>query len=86
MYCQNCGNEVDDKAFVCVNCGHKLSNQLSSGELGCFLLGLSFLFPILGLILYLVWQDSNPEKAASAGKAALWGFIIGVILALIGAI
>lgn len=21
MYCQNCGNKVDEKAYVCVNCG-----------------------------------------------------------------
>lgn len=27
MYCTNCGNKVDDKAYVCVNCGVILKNR-----------------------------------------------------------
>ena len=26
MYCSNCGNKVDDNAYVCVNCGVILKN------------------------------------------------------------
>ena len=37
---------------------------------------LSFFFPLIGLILYLVWKDSNPLKAKSCGKGALVGVII----------
>ena len=33
---------------------------------------LCFLFPIIGLILFIVWKDSKPLKAKGAGKAALW--------------
>ncbi len=41
---------------------------------------LGFLFPIVGLILYLVWQKEKPGPAKSAGKGALIGVIIGAIL------
>ena len=41
---------------------------------------LSFFFPIVGLILYLVWMDSEPGKAKSAGKGALIGVIVSAAL------
>lgn len=44
---------------------------------------LSFLFPLVGLILYLVFLDKTPIKARSIGKSALIGFIIGVVLSVI---
>lgn len=47
---------------------------------------LGFFFPIVGLILYLVWKDQTPLKAKSAGKGALIGFIVGVTLNVILAI
>ena len=44
---------------------------------------LSFLFPLVGLILYLVWHDTTPLKAKSCGIGALIGFISGVVLTII---
>ncbi len=41
---------------------------------------ISFLIPLVGLIIYLTQKDSHPIKATSAGKAALWG--VGVSIAL----
>jgi len=38
----------------------------------------SFLFPLIGLIIYLTQKDSSPIKATSAGKAALWGVGVGI--------
>ncbi len=29
MYCSNCGNKVDDKAYICVNCGVILKKKSS---------------------------------------------------------
>ena len=40
--------------------------------------GLSFFFPMVGLILYLVWNSSMPIKAKGVGKWALIGFCVGV--------
>ena len=43
----------------------------------------SFLIPLVGLIIYLTEKDKAPKKANAAGKAAIWGtgiaFVLGVI-------
>ena len=44
---------------------------------------LSFLIPLVGLIIYLTERDKSPRKATSAGKAALWGVGVSVILSMI---
>jgi len=41
---------------------------------------ISFLIPLVGLIVYLTQKESYPIKATSAGKAALWG--VGVTFGL----
>jgi len=83
MYCKNCGKEIDEKAFVCPHCGVK-TNIISQDDGPIGGLGiLCFLFPIVGLILYLVWKETKPKKSSGAGKAALWGFIIGIVICLI---
>ena len=44
---------------------------------------LCFFFPVIGLILYLVWKDTKPLKAKSCGKGALIGLITSVVLWII---
>ncbi|MCL2376767.1 MAG: hypothetical protein FWC76_05145 [Defluviitaleaceae bacterium] len=44
---------------------------------------LSIFFPVVGLILYFVWKDSQPLKAKSCGKGAIIGVIAGVVLAIL---
>ena len=39
---------------------------------------LCFLFPIIGLILYLVWKDQYPLRAKSCGKGAIIGVCVSV--------
>lgn len=76
MYCKNCGNEIDDKAIVCTQCGvgtgtdNGIVNGINDdGNLGWGLLGCCI--PIVGLILYLIWKDTKPKTAKMAGKGAL---------------
>jgi len=89
MYCNNCGKEIDDKALICVHCGVSTSNNViqtlsaNDGDLGCLLGGVCFLAPIVGLILYLVWNPTMPKKAKSAGKMALISTILGVVFYII---
>ena len=42
---------------------------------------LSFILPLIGLILWLAWKDSKPGKAMSAAKGALVAVSVGVPLA-----
>lgn len=46
----------------------------------------SFCIPLVGLIIYLVNKDKSPVKAKSAGKFALIGFGVGIVLNIVGRI
>ena len=41
---------------------------------------LGFFFPLIGLILYLVWKDELPQRAHSCGKGALVGVVVYVVV------
>lgn len=83
-YCPNCGKEVDPKAVVCPNCGVALpapvtNNQVvnaqsDTGSVGWAFLG--FFIPIVGLILYIIWRNSEPNNAKKAGLGALISVIV----------
>ncbi len=57
--------------------------QPKSDELGCLLTLVSFLFPIIGWILWGVWKDQYHAKAAAAAKWAWIGFAVGVVYNII---
>ena len=44
---------------------------------------LGFFFPLVGLILFLVWKDQFPLKAKSCGKGALIALIVGGSITLL---
>ncbi|MCL1840095.1 SHOCT domain-containing protein [Candidatus Saccharibacteria bacterium] len=46
-------------------------------------LALGLFFPLIGLILFLVWINEYPKRAKSAGKGALIGTIIYIVLCII---
>lgn len=51
------------------------------GGFGYSLLG--FCFPLIGLILYLVWQDDKPNNAKAAGGGALASVLISIFFYLL---
>lgn len=44
---------------------------------------ISFFFPLVGLILYCVWNKEYKQKAKDVGIPALVGFIISIVLEII---
>ncbi|MHC1723713.1 MAG: hypothetical protein AB9836_10995 [Aminipila sp.] len=80
MYCQKCGKEIHDETIVCVGCGCPVkplasqSNVIDEPSTGLNIL--SFFFPVVGLILYLVFMDKTPKRAKKIGNFALIGFTI----------
>lgn len=79
-FCKNCGKEIDDKAVICPHCGVPQSTQpevVDNGGIGWGLLGCCI--PIVGLILFLVWKDTKPKTAKSAGIGAIVGVVLVVI-------
>lgn len=97
MYCRFCGKEIEDGARFCPYCGkaqqdvqappppqQKAVDPNDAPSAGFAVLG--FFFPIVGLILYLVWMDTMPQRARSCGKGALISVIVGVAGGVIAAI
>ena len=91
--CPNCGNQNPDDAKFCESCGKPLSNSLQqqpysgtpiqpgvSGGAKTGLGILSFLIPLVGIILGIIYMnDSDPSKKA-AGKTYLYLGIGGMVL------
>lgn len=87
MYCKNCGRTVDDTSSYCNNCGARIDNKPNADasedslSLGFAIFG--FFIPIVGLILFLIYEGKKPKRAKSAIKGALIGFITEIVLAII---
>lgn len=77
-YCKNCGNQIDDKAVICPACGvAQTTMPVDEGGMGWSVLGCCF--PLIGLILYLVWKDTKPNTAHDVGQGALISVILSVV-------
>ena len=78
-FCQNCGNQVDDAAFVCVKCGCQVGSQQAtntSDTNGMAIAGFvcSFLSPLLGWVFGGIGL-SKSRKMNGKGK----GFAIAAL-------
>lgn len=79
-YCMSCGQSLEDNEAFCRSCGkpcNAVANPSDTGNAGWGILG--FLFPIVGLVLYLVWRNEQPKNARSAGIGALVNVIVGAL-------
>ncbi len=77
MYCKNCGKEIDDNANVCTYCGTAQgqggmvpSANNDSGSFGRSVLGCCI--PIVGLILFLVWNKKTEYCEKSRNRSDCW--------------
>lgn len=96
-HCRYCGAQIEDSASFCTTCGASTASvnnsnvqtaapSQSSGNIGWVILG--FFIPIVALILYFVWKDTEPQKALAVGKGGLMSVslsypIVGLILYLV---
>ncbi|MDY4186594.1 MAG: zinc ribbon domain-containing protein [Candidatus Borkfalkiaceae bacterium] len=84
MECPNCKEQIDDNAVICPKCGVQikpLTTTVSDAPSAGYAI-LSFFLPIVGLILYFVWKDQMPLRAKSAGKGAIIGFVVLLLIAI----
>lgn len=77
-YCKHCNNEVAVTAVTCPKCGGNVSSSTNESYPAEVII--SFLIPLIGLILYAVNSNSNPEKAKRVLIAAGWGFGLGILI------
>lgn len=84
-YCQQCGSQLVDQAVVCPNCGCTVQEPINQQEdkPSTGLNVLAFLFPLVGLILFLCFQKTTPVRAKAIGKWALDGFAVGAALSIL---
>lgn len=83
-YCSHCGKEIECYETVCPFCGATVPKQASDDDAKSFWWALlCFMFPIVGLILFIVWRKEQPLRASSCGKGALISVIIDVVLSVI---
>jgi hypothetical protein len=93
-FCSHCGAEIVDDAVICVKCGCSVANTNpqvvgivnanDAPSSGFSVLG--FFFPVIGLLLWIIWNNSSPLKAKSCGKGALFGIIFTIVTAIIMAL
>lgn len=86
-FCPNCGTRIidPDKVVTSQNAGYQTINDTTSRVVNAVnnptdvpttgLLILSFIIPIVGIILYCLWSTDFPKKA----KCCLKGFIGSII-------
>ena len=75
------GNINSLRGISCPSCNSQNINYLENVDVPDTTLNvISFLLPIVGLILYLVKRDETPNKAKKIGEMALIGFIVGLLI------
>lgn len=86
MYCSRCGREIDDKALTCPYCGTKTMNNLNTfitnDQPSFGYAFISFIIPIVGFILYLIYRDERPKRAKSALKGAAAGIVVEILICI----
>lgn len=99
MICNRCGKKVDNNSKFCPNCGQEVtasnSNNVNNSEISngnmnndskkvnVGLVIVSFLIPLVGLILFIVKKDNDKKNAKACGISALIGFILGIVLSIL---
>ncbi len=92
MFCPGCGKEIKNSDSFCPYCGLRFYNRnmipqnagvMPNDSPSLLFAFIGFLFPLVGLILFLVYESKSPQKAKSAGKGAITNVIIKVIFIVI---
>lgn len=81
--CQNCGAPVVAGVGFCEKCGAPVAAKGPQDKQSIGINILSFLFPLIGIILFFVWKNSSPNKAKGAGLWALISIAIGFVSVLL---
>ena len=89
-FCSNCGNELDEKAYVCPKCGVKVNNNVDGNAKSRVCAGLLGIF--LGAFGVHNFYLGYTGKAVTqllitllslfflSGISALWGLIEGILI------
>lgn len=80
-FCKKCGKEINSDAVVCVHCGCAVEQskieKATESEHTTLLKIVSFLIPVIGIILYFVKSDDSNRKEYL--KFALISIVISMV-------
>lgn len=79
IYCKDCGKQISSYASTCPFCGCPQNETSSKNEIHLGYLLISFLIPLIGIILCCISWDKDDGKT----KSALIGALIGIIFTAI---
>ena len=77
-YCYYCGNKIDDNADICLGCGRVINQKSKKGDKVLFAI-LSFLAPIVSIVLYFVLKQSR--KVSS--RVIIIGILIRILVTIL---
>ena len=86
MFCKYCGNEINEKAIVCPNCGVVVNNTIchsseqKTNVLAIVGLIMAFFMPIAGLICSIIGYKKAGEYSDNSKPMALAGITISSII------
>ena len=84
MYCSHCGSQISPSAAVCLKCGCAVNGGNHSADKPSFVLDMISVFcPLIGIILFCVFDGNYQLKAKSMGSACLVGIVAVFSLPLI---
>lgn len=80
VYCSECGKQISSNAPYCPSCGAPQNNHSTDNtEISLGYLLVSFLIPLIGIILcFISWNKDNGKA-----KSALIGTVVGVLFSII---
>ncbi len=97
MFCSKCGKSIPDDVIFCPECGNTTNQQSMGNTQNTYNNGqpivnddpntlaniASCCFPIVGLVLYLVWKDTKPKSSSAVCKWAIGGVVAFVLIYVI---
>ncbi len=84
MYCRNCGLEIPSDTINCPNCGYNLKTVNDNDFFEKFIIIIcSFIFPLIGIIIWAILRSSNPKNAKNALISSLISMGITFLLIIL---
>lgn len=91
MHCPKCKRDGGNTG-ICGYCGIELSRKKLKQDYRSlytedyatgFQIFISFIIPIIGLLMFMIWFDRYPRKAKSVGLAAILSILILCIIIIL---
>lgn len=80
--CYRCGFQMFERETKCPNCGYGFESKRGRGfgdKTSIFLVIVSFLIPIVGLLLAIFKKSTQPHAAKSYLIAAIIGWVVAAV-------